>query len=244
MPELPFAFPLDAQTIRAKRSAILCAAIERFPELRRVPPPRFPTAALPYLLAAYDASFLGGYLASRPQPVRISASTRMTRAAGTCTVTKQTRMPVSIEIRMGIDFLFRLGEGPFEANGLTFDTALEAFLSVLEHELCHALDVLLHRKLGGHGPHFRTLASGLFGHTECTHKLPTRAEEAARSGVGVGRWVQFDFEGRALRGQVTRVGKTATVMVPSPSGTWHDRQGGRYAKYLVPPEDLTAAPRE
>jgi hypothetical protein len=230
----PFPCPLPPETIRQGRAEVLRRVLARFPELRQAPPPRMPAQALPFMLAAYDQVFFAGYLATRGDRLSIAGSTRMTRAAGTCTVRKPPRAPALAEVRMGVDFLLRLGDGPFEANGLRFDTALEAFLSVLEHELCHAVDFLLYQRLDHHGPNFRALSQGLFGHSRCTHALPTRAQEAAAQGMGVGCWVRFPYERRVLRGLVTRVGKTATVMVPAPRGGYRDDAGTRYVKYTVP----------
>ena len=233
-PPFPFPCPLPAEAIRAGREEVLLQVLERFPPLLAAPPPRVPAASLPFMLAAYDRRFFAGFLSRHGDCLSIAASTRMTRAAGACGIRKAPRSAARVEVRMGVDFLLRLGEGPFVANGLRFDTALEAFLSVLEHELCHAADYLLRGKLDRHGPHFRALSQGLFGHRRCTHELPTRAQEAAARGMGVGCWVRFPYQDQMLRGRVTRVGKTASVMVPSPGGAYRDAKGTRYAKYTAP----------
>ncbi len=230
---LPFPCPLTAPEIDARRAEVLRRVLAAYPQLNAAPPPRVPEQALRAMLEAYDACFFAGFLARQADRLTISASTRMTRAAGTCTIRKAPLNAARIEIRMGVDFLLRMGAGSFEANGLRFATALEAFLSVLEHELCHAADYLLHGRLDRHGPNFRALSQGLFGHRRCTHALPTRAEEAAKQGIGVGQWVCFAHNGRTLRGRVTRVGKTASVMVPDAHGAWRDARGARYAKFTV-----------
>ena len=232
---LPFSLLLPADTICARRADILRRVLAAFPVLRHAPPPELPGEALPFMLRAYDEVFLNGYLgAQRIAPLCIAASVRMTRAAGTCTIRRPVAGRPQIEIRMGIDFLFRLSEGPFTVNGLCFDTPLEAFLCVLEHELCHALDFLLRGVFERHGPHFKALSKGLFGHTACTHALPTRAQEAAAAGIGVGQWVTFPYEDKMLHGRVSRVGKTASVMVPDRRGGYADVAGQRYSKFTVP----------
>jgi hypothetical protein len=239
MNSLPFPCPLSERTIRDQRAEILGQVLRAFPVLEVSPPPGIPLRALNFLLAAYDAAFFGGFLARNAGQLRITGSTRLVRAAGKCIVTKPPRESPRIEVRMGVDFLLRLGEGPFEVNGQRVATGLEAFLSVLEHELCHAADFLLYGGRLLHGPAFRGLATGLFGHTRCIHALPTRASEAAARGCGVGHWVRFEYQGRTLRGVVSRVGKTATVMVPSSKGAWTGADGRRYGKYAVPPAALT-----
>lgn len=235
MPDLPIACPLTPASIHTKRDEALRRVVARYPGLREVPPSSLSHEMLAYMLTVYDDLFFRGFLATQQRAeVHITASTRMTRSAGTCSVTVAPRRAPRIEIRMGVDFLFRLTEGPFEVNGLRVESPLEAFFCVLEHELCHALDFLFHGTMDGHSRRFTALTQGLFGHTRNTHTLPTRAQDAAHMGCGVGHWVHFPYQGHELCGQVSRVGKTASVMVPDAQGAWHDAEGQRYAKYTVP----------
>lgn len=92
---------------------------------------------------------------------------------------------------------------------------------VFEHELCHAAEWALTGSCDAHQAIFRALSRGLFHHRTCTHSLPTRAQEAAVQGVGVGAHVCFPYCEKNLTGIVSRVGKTASVMVPraAASGT-------------------------
>lgn len=243
MPNLPIAFPLTPAIIQAKRTEALRRTVAQYPVLGEVPPASLSQEMLAYMLHVYDDLFLEAFLNTQQRAeVCISASTRMTRSAGTCSVTAALRQLPRVEIRMGVDFLFRLTEGPFEVNGLHVETGLEAFFCVLEHELCHALDFLLHGTMDGHSRRFTALAQGLFGHTRNTHALPTRAQDAARRGCGIGHWVRFPYQGHTLCGQVSRVGKTASVMVADPQGAWRGADGGRYAKYTVPLHALQPAP--
>ncbi len=234
MPTSPFPCPLPAATIRQHRQLVLDTVLVRFPSLKQAPPPEIPAEALRCMLVAYDHVFFGGFFAQKAPRMQVTASTRMTRTAGVCRIVRAPFSAPRIEIRMGVDFLLRLPLAPVEANGLTFDTPLEAFLSVLEHELCHAADFLLHGKLDGHGARFQALSHGLFGHKRCTHALPTRAQTAAAEGFAPGQWVLFTYRGQAMRGQITRIGKTAGVLVPDPQGAWRDQRGTRYSKYNLP----------
>lgn len=213
----------------------LCASDEGF---SRIPVCCISDETLNLMLQTYDRLFLNGYLSKKLPGLRITVSSRLTSSAGKFLYSKGTfgRM-TKAEIRMSSDFLFRLDVGPFMLNGLSAATPQEAFLLVFEHELCHALETALYGQTG-HSSRFLSLANGLFGHTKTRHSLPTRKQEAAQSGLHPGSLVSFTFKREKLSGTVTYIGKTATVMVPCPSGEYRDRQGRRYTKYRVPLEQL------
>lgn len=235
----PFPLPLDAQEITQRRARLMHSLQAAYESLcacpiREIPPDLF--RALP---RAYDQLFLRGTLFDLLPDLQVVPSPRMTSCGGKFVATFTGTRRTLCQIRMATDFLFRLEHGPFSLNGLTAHSALEAFSIVFEHELCHALDLALTGSLHGHGDVFRALSGGLFGHTACRHSLPTRAVQAAANGVGRGAKVSFVANGRTLRGIVTRVGKTATVMVPYARGAYCDVRGKRYTKYLVSPALLT-----
>lgn len=231
---LPFAFPIDEKTITSRRAQILDEMIHLDPGFASTPITSISSASLETLLRMYDESFFEGNLLRTYKSIPVSLSSRMLRAAG-----KVIRWNAgNIEIRMSSDFFFRLSSGPFHLNGLSLSTIQEAFLIVFEHELCHAADYAL-RGRSGHDQYFKTLAFGLFGHTSVYHELPTRKKEAAAEGICVGLRASFIFEGKHLTGTITYIGKTATVMVPDPKGSYRGRFGRRYAKYRVPLSDLT-----
>ena len=237
---LPFAFPLDQPIILQKRAAILSALLVRDEGFCAIPVKSLRSSTLTVMLSLYDDMFLAGYLQKAYSQMEISCSSRLTSAAGKFIYSKDpAKRTQKAEIRMSSDFLFRLHQGPFELNGLCVSTPQEAFLIVFEHELCHALETALYGSTG-HSKRFLSLACGLFGHTAIRHSLPTRKQEAAKEGFAVGSRASFPFEGKILTGQITYVGKTATVMVPSPAGTYRDRAGKRYAKYRVPLSQLQA----
>ena len=195
------------------------------------------------MLSLYDDVFLGGFLARSFCSLSVTLSARLTSAAGKFIYSKSPILRMrQAEIRMSSDFLTRLINGPFELNGLSAATPQEAFLLVFEHELCHALEVALYGQTG-HAERFRQLAFGLFGHTATRHSLPTRRQEAAKDGFLVGSKVAFPYEGKRLTGTISYIGKTATVMVPSPFGDYRDRVGRRYDKYRVQLSELKRLPR-
>lgn len=234
MDTLPFTFPLPSRQIIRLRAQILTALLGRDEGFAAVPVTSILPGTLDAMLRLYDERFLSGFLHRAYGSLRVTLSTRLTSAAGKFLYARDgARRMESVEIRMSGDFLFRLNEGPFALNGLSMATAQEAFLVVFEHELCHALEIALYGATS-HSKRFLALAGGLFGHTAATHSLPTRRAEAAREGLLVGARVCFPYQGRTLTGQVTYIGKTATVMVRDPRGGYRDRQGRRYAKYRVP----------
>ena len=235
----PFPCPLSADDTAARRAEVRSAVLGAFPQLGGVPVTALPAGALPMLLRLYDQAFFGGLFAERLPGLRLIATSRMTRCAGKFCVTQERGHEPVTEIRMSSDFLLRLREGPFAVNGLSAQDPLEAFMLVFEHELCHAAEWALTGSCDAHQAAFRALSRGLFQHRTCTHALPTRAQEAARQGIGVGAHVRFPYGEGTLTGIVSRVGKTASVMVPARGGVWHDKWGRRYDKYTVPLSLLT-----
>lgn len=193
------------------------------------------------MLDLYDSLFFSGFLGRAYGKIDVTLSQRLTSSAGKFMYVRGGAARLSrAEIRMSGDFLFRLSEGPFLLNGLSVATPQEAFLVVFEHELCHAAENALFGSTG-HSSRFLSLAHGLFGHNDTRHSLPTRMQEAASEGLSPGVRVCFCYQGSVLRGIVTYIGKTATVMVEDRSGAYRDRQGRRYSKYRVPLGHLTVS---
>lgn len=231
---LPFSLPLDQSVIAEKRSQILQELLSKDAGFRTVPVTSIHLTTLKTMLSLYDTQFFNGFLSKKLETLSLSMSSRLTSAAGKFICTKDAfRRIKSAEIRMSSDFLFRLTQGSFTLNGLHAQTPQEAFLIVFEHELCHAAETALFGETG-HSPRFLSLANGLFGHTATRHSLPTRKAEAAKEGIRVGSSASFLYQGKTLTGVITYVGKTATVMVPSPAGVYRDKRGRRYEKYSVP----------
>ena len=196
---------------------------------------------LAQMLDLYDSLFFSGFLGRAYGEIDVTLSQRLTSSAGKFMYVRGGASRLSqAEIRMSGDFLFRLSEGPFLLNGLSVATPQEAFLVVFEHELCHAAENALFGSTG-HSSRFLSLAHGLFGHNDTRHSLPTRMQEAASEGLSPGVRACFCYQGSVLRGIVTYIGKTATVMVEDRSGAYRDRQGRRYSKYSVPLGHLTVS---
>ena len=234
MDSLPFPFPLESEEILRRRATILTGLLARDAGFCAIPVRSILPSTLERMLRAYDERFFTGALGRAFPHLRVTLSSRLTSAAGKFVYTcAPGRSPAQTEIRMSSDFLFRLNEGPFDLNGLRVATPQEVFLIVFEHELCHAAQLALDGRTG-HDARFLSLAHGLFGHTQTRHALPTRRTEAAQAGFRVGMEVCFPFEGRMLRGALTYIGKTATVMVRAPRGAYRDSAGRRYEKYRVP----------
>lgn len=230
----PFPFPLDPVDIARKRESILSFLCAHDKDFCATPIRALNQATLDAMLRAYDERYLCGFLDRKPGILRVTYSSRLTSSAGKFVCVKGPFGSIKhAEIRMSSDFFLRISKGPFYLNGLTALTPQEAFLMVFEHELCHALEALFFRSTG-HSDRFRSLAFGLFGHTETKHRLPTRREDAAEIGLFVGQQVSFAYHGEILSGIIAYIGKTATVMVPFPGGMYRSSNGIRYEKYRVP----------
>lgn len=187
----------------------------------------------------YDKVFLGGYFQrTYPGELAFSISSRMTRAAGKTLWRKNApENQQKIEIRMSVDFVFAhdmLGRKK-RVNGIETRDNIDAFLLVLEHEICHALEVAMYGSSSCAAERFRGMAFSLFGHTEAFHELPTNGE-IVRSVMGIepGDTVGFSYQGEEKIGKVASIKKRAAVMVQDEEGMYQDRHGRRYTKYYVP----------
>lgn len=231
---LPFELPLSAPEILRRRARILSELLAMDAAFSVIPVCGIHESTLRKMLDQYDNLFLQGYLARSYHEIKLTLSSRLISAAGKFVYSRNPYGKLKCaEIRMSQDFLTRLKQGPFALNGLYASTPQEAFLMVFEHELCHAIEFSLYGHTG-HSNRFLTLANGLFGHTQTKHSLPTRRAEAAQNGLIVGMLVSFTYQNKTLTGRVTYIGKTVTIMVPSPRGEYRDRQGKRFSKYHVP----------
>jgi len=232
-------FPSTPAEIHDRRAAILTELCRLDEGFSAIPVRSIKASTLDAMLHGYDMRFFHGALCRAYGLLTVTLSSRLLSSAGKFVYSKSRNTRLNkAEIRMSGDFLMRLEHGPFSLNGLTVSTPQEAFLLVFEHELCHALELALYGETG-HSSRFLSLANRLFGHTEMKHQLPTRKAAAAQNGITVGSICSFVYQNRVYTGQITYVGKTATVMVQSPTGEYRDKRGRRYAKYRVPPDRLT-----
>lgn len=234
----PFALPIEEGDILKRRATILSELLMIDEGFCSIPVSNIQSETLSRMLALYDTIFFGGWIGEKYSSLSVTLSSRLTSSAGKFLCRKGPFGRIDqAEIRMSSDFLLRLGNGPFELNGLCVATPQEAFLVVFEHELCHATEMALYGGTG-HSARFLSLARGLFGHTATRHKLPTRRQDALSDGLIVGSTASFIYQGQTLSGTITYIGKSATVMVPSSSGDYTDSRGHRYTKYRVSPAKL------
>ena len=197
---------------------------------------------LQYLFAAYDERFLNG-LCGRilgPDRLRFRLSGRMTRSGGKTTRIEALGGAALFEIAVATTILFDgFGEHDRDVTvcGLPCANRLEALQRIFEHELVHLAEWLCWDASYCGRARFQGIAQRLFLHRAHTHQLISRAERAARAGIGVGSRVTFEFRGRRLTGRVNRITQRATVLVADPRGErWSD--GVRYARYYVPLGEL------
>ena len=236
MANFSFSTQNPPSVIRAKRQIILNELVKADAGFAATPVKSIYRATLQRMLVLYDEQFLNGLLRQYYVQLEVTLSARLLKSAGKFIHYTTGQKVRKAEIRMSSDFLFRLGEGPYELNGLTVTTPQEAFLIVFEHELCHAVENAIYGNTG-HSDRFMYFAHGIFGHTKTTHNLPTRSSETSeKTGIAVGSVVTFPYQGKIISGTVSYLGKTARVMVPSPNGTYYDRNNPtrRYLKYQVP----------
>ena len=193
---------------------------------------------LELLFRLYDDVFFGGACARALDGRKLSfrLAPRMTRAGGKTARLVTRRGVVSFEISVAISMLF---DGFTERDrqvtvcGIACSNRLEALQRIFEHEIVHLVELLCWQKSNCSAPRFQDIARRFFLHRAHTHKLITRRERAAQSGIGVGSRVTFLFEGKPLAGRVNRLTKRATVLVEDAEGERFS-DGRRYRKYYVP----------
>ncbi len=225
-----------------KRAEIRSSFISASPHLSGGAVTRMAASDLELLFSLYDATFFHSYFTGPfAGLITFSLSTRMSKSAGKIIYPRNLKdLPPEqekYELRLGITLFFdyyRLSRDK-KVNGIHTRNALEAFLLVFEHELCHLIELHLFRQSNCKRQRFKTLAYNLFGHTESYHQLPPSREIAAEQfKLHIGDRVAFTVENHNLEGIIHGINKRATVMVPDCNGAYRDAQGRRYAKWYVP----------
>ncbi len=203
---------------------------------------RISDADLRLMFFFYDQVLFGNWFKDNFEgDLRFSLSRRMTKSAGLTIYPKEAHGVVpgkaTIEIRIGVDFLFHYDslEGNKLVCGIETANSLGALQVVFEHEICHVIEFICFGVSNCRKDRFKSISWNLFGHTESYHDLPTPRQIASkRLGLNIGDPVSFELEGRILRGIINNISKRATVMVKDNKGSFTDEQGNRYAKYYVP----------
>src|ERR1035441_2442218 len=193
---------------------------------------------LELLFKAYDDHFFAG-LCRRTldgRQLRFRLSPRMTKAGGTTARFVTSAGETFYEITVASSMLFE-GFGKMDRGitvcGLECEHRLEALQRIFEHEMVHLVEQLCWQTSNCAAARFQDIACRHFLHRAHTHKLITRRERAAQSGIRVGSRVSFLFEGHPLTGRVNRLTKRATVLVEDPEGERFS-DGRRYRKFYVP----------
>ncbi|MEO8597935.1 MAG: SprT-like family protein [Candidatus Solibacter sp.] len=193
---------------------------------------------LELLFAAYDREFFTGMCSQALESCRLRfrLSPRMTKAGGTTarfvTSTGETLYEITVASSMLFDG-FGQNDRQVTVCGLACADRLEALQRIFEHETVHLIEQVCWQHSNCSAPRFQDIAHRHFLHRAHTHKLITRRERAAQSGIGVGSRVTFLFEERRLAGRVNRLTKRATVLVEDADGERFS-DGRRYRKYYVP----------
>jgi hypothetical protein len=201
---------------------------------------------LEWLFASYDKAFFAGLCRSAldGRKLHFRLSPRMTKAGGTTARFVTASGETFYEITVASSLLyegFGAADRQITVCGLECANRLEALQRIFEHEMVHLIEQLCWQTSNCAAPRFQDIACRHFLHRAHTHKLITRRERAAQSGIRPGSRVSFVFEGRSITGQVNRLTKRATVLVEDPEGERFS-DGRRYRKYYVPIAHLQLLP--
>jgi hypothetical protein len=199
------------------------------------------------LFDLYDEAFFAGQLGQMIREDRAELgfrlSSRMTRAGGTTSLTRERRpFPgrpprTAYEITVSTVLLFgtfREVDRPVTVGGLVCRDRLEALQRIFEHELLHLAEFLALGRSSCAEANFRSLSWRIFAHEGVRHDLVSPREVAAETfDIRVGNRVAFDHEGVLRVGIVNRITKRATVLVEDARGRPYS-DGKTYATYYVP----------
>jgi hypothetical protein len=194
---------------------------------------------LEFLFDSYSRVFFAGLCRPALQGRRIDfrLASRMTKAGGkTSRILMRRTGEISYEIAIAHSILFdgfRGSDRQVTVCGLECANRLEALQRIFEHEMVHLIEQLCWGSSNCAMPRFQDIACRHFLHQSHTHKLVTRRERAAISGIRPGAMVTFQFESQQLSGRVNRVTKRATVLVEAADGRQYS-DGKRYRTYYVP----------
>ena len=208
----------------ARRATIHTIAIRQSPDFKSGQFDTFSGRDLRLVFDLYDQYFfsrqLRHLLDGSGSNISFDVSTRMT-SAGASIRKVPARAPdvaPAYRITASAPVLFASFNGTratFEVNGVSCRDRLEALQVLMEHEIVHLCEFILWGT-SSHAKRFKEMAHGVFGHTDFRHMLITARQQAeTRFGVRVGDLVTFVFDGRRVSGQVTRITKRATVLVPN-----------------------------
>ncbi|MBF0469388.1 MAG: SprT-like domain-containing protein [Desulfamplus sp.] len=232
----------DENTIRIKRKGVADRLVKESVNIKSTRITKISNGDLQILFRYYDQIFFDNWFENNFKgKFEFSLSRRMTRSAGITMCPKNISSlnpeQVKIEIRMGIDFFFKYDQldGSKVVCGIETRNSLEALQIVFEHEICHAIEFIIHNKSNCHADRFKKLSNNLFGHTDSHHKMPTNRQIAcAKFGINVGDKVDFIYDGKRINGIISGINKRAAVMVRNTKGAFVDKLGNRYVKYYVP----------
>ncbi len=189
-----------------------------------------------HMARLYDTHFFGMALCRRLEGrITYTFSTRMTRTAGKVAYNRKDKAYVLSLSHPLVVRAFMGGPEGYDVNGRWCTSGLEAMMCVLEHEMVHLLEFELYGKSSCGRRQFKALAGNIFGHTATKHSLGVSERRKLEATVlPLGSKVRFEHWGRTYTGTLARVTKRATVMLDRSSG-------GRYEKFYVPLDKLSAA---
>ncbi|QDV58026.1 hypothetical protein [Rosistilla oblonga] len=240
------------QQIATKQQEILRTTLALSSTLDGVNFTRMAAADLRRMCMLYDDHFFEGRLLwlARREGIDFNLSSRMTRAAGKTVTTYDSRVrdpqvpggrKRTFEVILSTTLLFQTFhdlDRQVIVSGCVCNNRLQAAQRVCEHELVHLVEMLCFNDSNCAKRQFHGITRRFFGHTDYQHQLITQDERAAkRFQVSVGSPVEFQYEGKVLRGKVNRITRRATVLVPDGKGQMFD-DGQRYKRFYVPLERL------
>ncbi|WP_326910201.1 hypothetical protein [Sedimentibacter sp. MB31-C6] len=231
----------DLKTINDKRNII---KVKLF-ETSRIKSDNFTNISnydLNILFKLYDEIFLESWFHHNFKgKIKFTLSRQLTRSAGNTRTKKNIAISkpedIEFEIKISLNHLtdFDKVDRYKYVGGIVVKNKLDSLMLIFEHELCHVIEFLIYKKSSCRKKPFKNLIYGLFGQTESTHKLVSATEiNIQKYGYKPGDKVDFEYEGKVLRGIITRINKRATVMSLDINGNYVDSLGNHYMKYYIP----------
>ena len=170
-----------------------------------------------FLFSLYDKYYFSENL-TKYLKMSLDFSRRLTKSAGMVKFNLRTN---SVKIIFSIPLIFgaylKDTQG-YIVNGIFCKNPSEALMRVMEHELTHIVEFILHGNSKCSNPRFIKYSYQLFGHTENKHKIGHEIKLETETNIQKfkkGDIVNFVFKETVYNGKITRISKRATVIVGS-----------------------------
>ena len=170
---------------------------------------------LRYLFDLYDSRYFSGHL-SKHFDVKFSFSVKISRAPG---ILRYGNGRSEIMFLFSTPMIFEAYDekaSNYTIRGVTYKDPSEVVMSILEHEIAHIVEYVMHGATNCTKEKYRKIAFDLFGHIDSEEviKADLRKKQLSQS-FKIGDEVIFPYFTKTFRGTITNIRTKVTVEVSS-----------------------------